>query len=143
MKLSRRALMLGAAGAVGGGSAIGAVAVRQGAIAEFVLEVVAKSFGPQFAAEPAAREFADVYEAFVDGRGGLGLTVHALYGLELDRIEPIKRRLMPQWRSIVQKFAMSTNVVLAHETGAPLAFMGLYAPYHSPCSNQLSALAVS
>ena len=40
---------------------------------------------------------------------------------------------------MVHRFAMSCNVIAAHETGDDLEYAGFFDPFAAPCSNQLSA----
>ena len=133
-------------GAAAGAAALGGAALRgagRGGIAAHTLEVIERVYGPEFAAHEAAIEFAEVYEGFVLAKGLPGRVLNAWYRLGLSDAPFMSDRLAAIDSSIIVKFATSTNVVLAHETGVPLVFVGLFQPYLSACANQLAAHAIS
>jgi hypothetical protein len=144
MSLTRRkALLFGAAaGAAGLGGAVLRGAGR-GGVAAHALEVIERVYGPDFAAHEAAIEFAAVYEGFVLDKGLSGRLLNAWYRLGLKSAPILGNRLAEIDLSIIEKFATSTNVILASETGVPLEFIGLFQPYLSACANQLAAQAIS
>ncbi len=144
MKLTRRKALLLAAAA--GAAGLGGAALRglgRGGVAARTLQVIERVYGPEYAAHEAAIEFAQVYEGFVLEKGLSGRLLNGWYRLGLGNAPFISGRLAEIDSSIILKFATSTNVILASETGAPLVFTGLFQPYLSACANQLSAQAIS
>lgn len=144
MRLTRRqTLAFGvAAGTAGMAGALLGGTLR-GGIAQHALDVIARVYGAEFAAADAAMEFAETYESFVIEKGIRGTLLNAGFRLGLDSLPLVRGRLTSIDQSVIDKFAMSTNVVLAWETGVPLVFVVLFHPYEAPCSNQLSAMAVA
>lgn len=144
MRLTRRRTLL--LGAAAGAAALGGAAIRgvgRGGITAHALAIIDRVYGPDVAARDAAREFAQTYEDFVLDKGLSGLVLNAWYRLGLDHVPIMSNRIAAIEASVIDKFATSTNVVLAYETGVPLVFVGLFQPYLSPCTNQLAAQAIS
>lgn len=133
----RRTLALGAFA----GAALGlGLAARPGrGVASHALDVIREVFGPEFSSQEAAREFAQVYQAFVLEKGLSGRAVHLAYRFGLQGLPVLGTRMSRIDDSVIEKFATSTNVILAAERGEPLVFTGLFHPYETPCLNQLSA----
>ena len=144
MKLTRRQTLL--FGAAAGTTGVAGALLRgsgPGGVAAHTLDVIARVYGPEFAAQDAAIEFAGVYEDFVLEKGLKGRLLNAFYRLGLENLPLVRDRLEAIDQSVIDKFATSTNVILAWETGVPLVFVALFHPYVTPCSNQLSAQAIS
>lgn len=143
MRFSRRQTL--AFGVVAGLAGIGGAfaATRKRGIASHTLDVIAEVYGPEVATQDAARDFALTYEAFVLEKGLQGRAVQTAYRFGLQHLPAIGARLSRIDDSVIDKFAQSTNVILAVERGEPLVFVGLFHPYETPCLNQLSAHAIS
>ncbi|HEV7692452.1 MAG TPA: hypothetical protein VGO52_16560 [Hyphomonadaceae bacterium] len=109
MKLSRRTLLLGAAAAA---LPFGLGALKPQLTFDHAEQVLASQFGLDMARSGPARAFtADFVAAYASA--------------------PDER--------IVQSFLESTTF-LAHKAGTEeFRYLALFEPYHSPCSNQLSA----
>jgi hypothetical protein len=143
MRLSRRGVLLSSAAALTAAAAAGAYGLLPGGMVAHALDVIARVYGPAIAAEPASREFAEAYERFVLEKGAQGQALNGAYRLGLDHLPLVRDRLAQIDDSIVYKFATSTNVILATETGVPLVFVTLYQPYITPCASQLGANAIA
>ena len=137
MMISRRSALLGGVclAAVAGGVAF---AVKPGAIKAHAQQVIARVFGTDIALTPAAREFSEAYEVFVIDKGMSGRAVNAVFNLRAGNLPYVEDERDKLDRSIVSKFATSTNVVLSAETGADLEFFGIFHPVENGCTNQLS-----
>lgn len=141
MRLSRRNVLFFAIGAAGAGIAYRAIGEH--GIAAHALDVISEVYGPEFAAQDAAHDFAEAYEAFVLKKGVPGRLVDAAYRFGLQNLPYVDGRLKRIDASVIEKFAMSTNVILAAERGEPLVFVSLFHPYQAACMNQLGASAIS
>jgi hypothetical protein len=144
MRFTRRQTLL--FGAAAGAAGLAGATLRgagTGGVAAHALDVIRRVYGPEFADDDAAIEFAGVYERFVLAKGVSGRLLNACYRLGLDKLPLVHGRLAAIDESVIEKFATSTNVILAWETGVPLVFVALFHPYETPCVNQLSAHAIS
>lgn len=137
MRLTRRQTL-----ALGAAIGLAAAATAGRGVAAHTLDVIREVYGPEFADQPAAHEFARAYEAFVLEKGLPGRMVHLAYRLGADRIGPVGRRLGRIDESVIDKFATSTNVILAAERGEELVFVALFHPYETSCMNQLGVQAL-
>ncbi|WP_170422149.1 hypothetical protein [Ruegeria arenilitoris] len=141
MKLSRRKVMALGVGAVGAGLAYRGL--KGHGIAGHALDVIRDVYGPDIAADPAALEFAQAYEAFVLEKGVQGRMLDMGYWAGLQTLPYVSDKLSRINDSVIDKFATSTNVILATERNVPLEFVALFSPYENSCQNQLGALAYS
>ncbi|WP_170558135.1 hypothetical protein [Ruegeria atlantica] len=141
MKLSRRKVMALGAGIVGAGLAYRAI--KGHGIAGHALEVIRDVYGPEIANDPAAHEFAQAYEDFVLEKGTQGQVLDLVYWSGLQDAPFVSKKLSRIDDSIIDKFATSTNVILATELGKPLEFVALFDPFQNTCQNQLGAQGYS
>lgn len=142
MKLTRRQTLALGLGAGAAGLGLAHAATRGGGIAAHALKVVADVYGPEFTAQEAAHQFAAAYQDFVLAKGVPGRMVHLGLRYRLDRLPVVGPRFARIDDSIIDKFATSTNVILAAERGEPLVFVALFQPYEAPCQSQLAAQAM-
>ncbi len=140
MKHTRRKILVMAFGVLGTG--VGYYLVRQRGVASYALDLIREVYGSDVADQEAASEFANAYQAFVLQKGTKGRILDVAYGFDLQHLPAVDDVLHSIDESIIDKFAMSTNVILAIEKGEPLVFVELFSPYRSTCMNQLGAQAV-
>ncbi|RBW62081.1 hypothetical protein [Ruegeria sp. A3M17] len=138
MKFSRRNVIALGAGVVGLG-----LADRVIGIAGHALGVIRDVYGPEIAKDPAALEFARAYEDFVLEKGTQGQVLDMVYWTGLQDVPYVSDKLGRINDSVVDKFATSTNVILATELGKPLEFVALFDPFLNTCQNQLGAQGYS
>jgi hypothetical protein len=141
MKLTRRQTLTMGVVAGAAGIGLGLKATTGRGIGAHALAVIREVYGPEFAQQDAALAFARDYEAFVLEKGLSGRAVDLSFRLGFQRLPAVGPRLDRIDDSVIDKFATSTNVILAAERGEPLIFVGLYRPYDTPCQSQLSAQA--
>ncbi len=141
MNLSRRKILALGAGAVGVGVAYRAI--KGHGIAAHALDVIRTVYGQDMAQQSAASEFAQAYEEFVLEKGAQGRMLDMVYWSGLDDAPYVEDYLSRIDKSVIDKFATSTNVIKAAEEGVPLEFFTVFDPLQTPCMNQLGALAVS
>jgi len=141
MRLSRRKILALGVGAAGAGLTYGAIGGH--GVAAHALDVISDVYGPEFAEQEAAHEFARAYETFVLEKGVPGRLLDVAYRFGLQNLPYIDGKLSRIDESVIDKFAMSTNVILAAERGEPLVFVALFDPYQASCLNQLGAPASS
>jgi hypothetical protein len=141
MMISRRSALLGGVclAAVAGGVGF---ALQPGGIAAHARQVIARVYGYDIAAHPAAQAFCEDYEAFLIEKGLTGHMVNAIFNLKAGNLSYLEDKKARLDRSIVVKFATSTNVVLSVETGEELEHFGIFHPVENSCSNQLSHLGL-
>lgn len=137
MKVSRRTALLGGVSLAAFAGGLG-IAARPGGIAAHARQVIGRVYGADVAEHPATQAFCAAYEAFVFDKGLPGRAANAIFNLKAANLPYVQDETARMDRSIVVKFATSTNVVLAQETGAELEFAGIFHPVQSSCSNQLS-----
>ncbi len=137
MKFSRRKVIALGAGVVGLGLAYRGI--KGHGIAAHALEVIRDVYGPEIADDPVAHEFAQAYEEFVLEKGTQGQVLDMVYWTGLQDVPFVDEKLGRIKDSVVDKFATSTNVILATELGKPLEFVALFDPFLNSCQNQLGA----
>ncbi|WP_170409135.1 hypothetical protein [Ruegeria atlantica] len=137
MKLSRRKVIALGTGVVGVGLAFRSI--KGHGIAGHALDVIRDVYGPEIAADPSAHEFAQAYEDFVLEKGTQGQVLDMVYWTGLQDVPYVSQKLSRINDSVVDKFATSTNVILATELGKPLEFVALFDPFQNTCQNQLGA----
>ncbi len=139
MKISRRRFLALGVGAVGSGIILSVI--RDRGIMSHSINVIREVYGSEIADHEAAYEFARAYQSFVVEKGISGRLLDFIYRCGLQNLPYVKDRLNSIDDSVINKFAMSTNAIIAIERGAPLVFVALFSPYHAPCTNQLGAFA--
>ncbi|WP_170401414.1 hypothetical protein [Ruegeria arenilitoris] len=141
MMISRRSALLGGVclAAVAGGVGF---ALLPGGIAAHARRVIARVYGSDIAAQPAAQAFCDGYETFLIEKGLSGQVANAIFNFKAGNLPYVEGKRAKLDRSIVVKFATSTNVVLSAETGVELEYSGVFHPIENSCSNQLSHLGL-
>lgn len=137
MMISRRGALLGGvclATVIGGLRFV----LQPGAIKAHAQQVIARVYGSEIAEKPATEEFTSAYENFLINKGMPGHVANAIFNLKGGNLPYVKDERAKLDRSIVVKFATSTNVVLSTETGSDLEFFGIFHPITNSCINQLS-----
>lgn len=137
MALSRRTLML-SGGALLGSSAFAGFQLRPQGFVDIGRAVLERVFGPVAVAE-AGEDFLRDADAFLRRETQLHKlqTLHLMQlGFGVDDWSNTKK-LVEDF--MIQRFAISSTVVAASETGEPVEYIGFFDPYSAPCSNQLSA----
>lgn len=137
MALSRRTLMV-SGGALLGSSAFAGFQLRPKGFVDIGRAVLERVFGPAAVAE-AGEDFLRDADAFLRRETQLHKlqTLHFLQlGFGVDDWSNAKKQVED---FMIQRFAMSSTVVAASETGEPVEYIGFFDPYSAPCSNQLSA----
>lgn len=141
MRISRRKVIALGVGVVGAGVAYRAI--KGHGISRHALEVIRDVYGPDIANDPAAHAFAQAYEEFVLEKGIQGQMLDVGYWAGLQDLPYVSEKLGKINDSVVDKFASSTNVILATELGKPLEFVALFDPFQNTCQNQLGAQGYS
>ncbi len=137
MKITRRRFWT----AIAGLAALTAIGLPRGAAfvtTRRILAVIETAFGPEIAATPAAKAFAQAYlEAMPENGPDNSVLNDAAFALSVFFRQPryTERGL---FNGVVNAFARSTNVVSRSDESQELEFVLLFDPYLNPCSNQLS-----
>lgn len=137
MALSRRAVLLSGVALLGGG-AFTAFQLRPQGFVDIGRTVLLRVYGPA-AVAGAGEDFLRDADAYLRRETRLHKlqTLHFMQlGLGGQDWTAAKKQVED---FMIQRFAMSSTVVAATETGEPIEYIGFFDPYSAPCSNQLSA----
>ena len=97
-------------------------------------------FGEEIANHPDTASFLTDYLAHFKSQSGPDYRRTRLYFALKPRFLSYAKSLEQNLRrNLVRSFCTSTTAVTSTETDAPFAYVALYDPYKSPCSNQLTA----
>lgn len=138
MRVSRRSVLLaGAAIVAGGGAYYAAFYDGSSSVVKMGRAALKRVYGQAGEGEVAELFLADA-EVYLEQEIARGTS------LTLQLLDP--NFLLPPtfafevWLDffMVHRFAMSTNVIIAHETGDELEYAGFFDPLQAPCSSQLS-----
>lgn len=135
MKIGRRLFAFGSVAAALVG--VRALGFADAGIVRRTLDVIEEVYGKDIARHPEAVKFAQAYQAFVRAKGVEGIGLDISYKFHMEKL-PYTGSVDAKIReSVINKFATSTNVVIADETGVPLEFSLIFHPYDASCTSQL------
>lgn len=136
MSLGRRFFLFGTAAAALVG--VRSVGFDDGGIVRRTLDVIEEVYGPEFSQDPEGVRFARAYQDFIRKKGMQGIGLDTAYKFHMEKF-PYTGSVDGKVRqSVIDKFATSTNAILAFETGVPLEFGTIFHAYDAPCTNRLA-----
>jgi hypothetical protein len=135
--ITRRAFLLASLGAVA--AIFGTLSLSTG-LKSWMLGQIEQEFGADITRTDDAARFADDFIAYLKSTDPDHFwKLNWYFRLKPRLLGDLGSREIGLRRRVIDMFLLSTNYVLARETGADLHYVAICDPYLNPCSNQLNA----